>query len=364
MIKKLISLSVTILIWLCLGFISPVLCQSYNFEVSWYQPETHFFEISLTTTPTPGESTIFQIPSWRPGRYEVMNYALGITDFNAIDEKGNTLKWNKITVNDWEVENPSKGEITISYKFYANVMDAGSSVLNHEQAYINGINLFMHVKERYDAPCILRFTTIPADWKIATALEQAEEENFRTFKAPDYHHLVDAPLILSPNLKTLHFKENEVDYYIHYQGVFAAGQEGEELLLSNVQEIVKEQSALFGGVPFQEYHFLFQFVPEMIGHAVEHSNSSCYVLADAFFKNTDNFNLLNNVLSHEFFHLWNVKRIRPEALWPYNYQEKQYTGLHWFTEGVTSYYADLILVRTGLLTNEAYYRHSNYPNGK
>ncbi len=328
--------------------------QSYQYELTWPQPATHYFEVKLTTQPDPGESTIFQLPRWRPGRYELMNYAAGITSFYVENEDGEALKWMKVAPSDWKVENPQDGNILISYKFYANVMDAGSSVLNEEQAYINGINLFMHVRDRYRSPCELRVPDLPSSWKVASALEF--DENEKVFRASDYHELVDSPTILSPTLKTLQFEENNVRYYIHYQGNFGTGEQGENRIVENTRAIVKEQSALFNGVPFDEYHFIFEFVPEMIGHAVEHSNSSCYVLGEAFVQNATRFNLLYMVISHEFFHLWNVKRIRPAALWPYNYQSEPFTGLHWFTEGVTSYYADLILVRTGITSGENYYQ--------
>ena len=328
--------------------------QSYQYELTWPQPETHYFEIKLTTQPEPGESTLFQLPRWRPGRYELMNYAAGITSFKAENENGEVLEWRKVAPSDWKVDNPSDGNIVISYKFYANVMDAGSSVLNEEQAYFNGINLFMHVQGRYELPCELRVPDLPSHWKVASALEFDASE--KVFQADDYHQLVDAPTILSPTLRTLRFEENKVNYFIHYQGNLAVGEPGENLIIENTKAIVREQSALFNGVPFNAYHFIFEFVPEMIGHAVEHSNSSCYVLAEAFTHDTSRFNLLYNVISHEFFHLWNVKRIRPAALWPYNYQSEPFTGLHWFTEGVTSYYADLILVRSGIISRQHYYK--------
>lgn len=325
----------------------------YHFTVTWPNPNTHLFHIELTTEISDGAVTTFQIPEWRPGSYELKNYAAGVVDFAATDQQGNALDWKKVTINDWEVSNPTSGKITIRYKFYANKMDAGSSVLNEEQAYINGINMFMHVKDGYQRSAVLTFPDLASDWKVATALT----ENGRgSYSAGDYHELVDAPLIISPTLKTLHFEESGVDYYIHIQGNFGAGKEGEDLMVENTRKIVQEQQALFGGVPFEAYHFLFQFVPAQMGHAVEHANSSCYALGEAFVQTTQYFPILFNVVSHEFFHLWNVKRVRPAALTPYDYQQRPFTGLHWFTEGVTSYYADLMLVRSGIMDRNAYYQ--------
>ena len=158
--------------------------QSYDYEISWTNPETHYFTITLKTEPEQGQFTTFQIPAWRPGRYELMNYAAGITGFHAEDANGKELSWEKTGINDWQVENPSSGDVKIGYDFYANVMDAGSSVLNHEQAYVNGVNLFMHIKDQYQRPCTLRFTSLPADWAIATALKK-DNSTSNSFSSPD-----------------------------------------------------------------------------------------------------------------------------------------------------------------------------------
>ncbi len=348
------SLFFKFLFILCfMAAINSAVAQAYHYTLAWPEPHTHQYQVTLSAEAAMGDHTVFQLPAWRPGRYILQDYAAGVSHFDAVDAGGRRLAWRKTDVNSWRVENPPAGPITVRYRFYANVMDAGSSVLNLEQAYFNGINLFMHVQDRYEAPCTLAVNGLPADWKMAGSLRRSESES-NVFHADSYHDLVDAPTIFSPTLRTLHFEVDGVDYYVHLQGRFGAGAAGEAKIREDFPKIIREQAAIFGGVPLEAYHFVFQFVPQRMGHAVEHKYSSCYVLMDAFVDQAENVPRIYGVTSHEFFHLWNVKRIRPAALWPYDYQEEAYTGLHWWTEGVTSYYTDLALVRSGLISEAEY----------
>lgn len=346
--------------------------QGYQYTMAWPAPQSHEYLITLTALPAAGEATVFQLPAWRPGRYILQDYAAGISHFEAMDRGGRPLGWHKRDVHSWQVENPEEGQITIRYRFYANVMDAGSSVLSLEQAYFNGVNLFMHVEGRYDEPCTLSINGLPASWKAATALMPAEGRT-DVFTASNYHDLVDAPTIFSPTLRSFNFSVDGVDYYVHFQGIFNAGDAGEALIKKDFPKIISEQAALFGGVPMDAYHFIFQLVPQRMGHAVEHKYSSCYALSDVVAASAESLPRIYGVTSHEFFHLWNVKRIRPAALWPYDYQTIPYTGLHWWTEGVTDYYTNLTLVRAGLMSRENYlgqlsnqitYFESSYANSQ
>ena len=325
----------------------------YDYTLSWKAPHTHQYHISLTTEPQKGSFTLFQLPNWRPGRYYLQDFAAGVSHFEALDESGQILSWEKSTPYSWKVQNPVEGTINIRYQFYANLMDSGSSVLNNTQAYFNGINLFMCVEGRYEAPCKLSVPSMPKDWKAATSLDRKANQH-NVFYAESYHDLLDAPTILSPSLKTLHTEVDGADYYFHFQGRFLAGTDGEKALLENAGKIIREQSAIFGGVPMEAYHFIFQLVPRPASHAVEHKFSAMFMRQDSAFSSPKRIGSVNGILSHEFFHLWNVKRIRPAAMWPYDYQREAFTSLHWFTEGVTNYYARLTQVRAGLFAESSY----------
>ncbi len=330
-----------------------VMAREYQFELSWKEPASHIYLVKLATEPVPGKVSRFQIPAWRPGRYYLQDYAAAVSGFRARGmETNESLAWKKTDKDTWEVENPASGKIEIEYSFYANVMDAGSSVLNGEMAYFNGSNLFMHLENRYDLPCRLTVPSMPGLWKSGTALEKTKQHN--VFTARDYHEFIDSPTMLSADLKTLETKIEGVQYYFHFQGNFSGGRAVELKLLENVEKIIREQSAIFGEVPLKQYHFLYILLPYNSRHAVEHSYSSCYTLPETVFNGTESLGGMYGITSHEFWHLWNVKRIRPAALWPYDYQREMYTTLHWFTEGVTDYYTNLILLRAGLIAEEQF----------
>ncbi|MBL0016581.1 MAG: M61 family metallopeptidase [Bacteroidetes bacterium] len=329
--------------------------QSYNYTLSWTHAASHLYEVSLKTAPAPEGFSDFQIPAWRPGRYYIQDYAAGVSAFQAFDANGAKLSFSKVDANTWRVPTPAAGgEIEVRYQFYANTMDAGSSVLNKAQAYFNPVNFFMHLRNDYARPCTLTVASMPKDWKSATAMTKLAGTH-NVFVAPDYHEFVDCPTILSPSLKTLQRRIGDTEFYFHFQGEFAGGKETEDAFLGNIQKVIAEEKAIFGEFPMTEYHFIYQLLPYNMGHAVEHKNSSCFAMPNTVAQSAAAIGRLNSISAHEFFHLWNVKRIRPAAMWPYDYQKENYTTLQWFTEGVTDYYTSLCLARAGLYTRETYF---------
>jgi predicted metalloprotease with PDZ domain len=328
--------------------------QSYQYTLSWTHPASHLYEVKVRTTPATGAASDFQIPAWRPGRYYIQDYAAGVHGFQAFDDKGNPLKWEKSDIHTWRVTNPGGGsDVEVRYTFYANTMDAGSSVLNVAQAYFNPVNFFMHLRNEYARPCTLTVASMPENWKAATAMTRMPGKH-NVFTAPDYHEFVDCPTILSPTIKTLHSRIDGTDFYFHFQGEFPDNKEVEDAFQMNMGKMIAEEKAIFGEFPMTEYHFIYQLLPYQMGHAVEHKNSACFAMPNTVAQSAAAIGRLNSISAHEFFHLWNVKRIRPAAMWPYDYQKENYTTLQWFTEGVTDYYTSLSLVRAGLYTRETY----------
>ncbi|MEM9985329.1 MAG: PDZ domain-containing protein, partial [Bacteroidota bacterium] len=201
----------------------------------------------------------------------------------------------------------------------------------------------------------LEIPDLPADWAKATALRPGEEKV--SFTADSYHEFVDCPTVFAPSIKQLHFEEDGTDFHLHFQGEYGGDEKLDEYIIDMVRAIVKEQGAIFGGFPFSSYHFIYRLLPFNMRHAVEHSNSASFALpATVTQSKRQALSGLAGITAHEFMHAWNVKRIRPAALWPYDYSQPQYTRLHWFTEGVTDYYADLTLVRSGLIEEDRFWK--------
>jgi predicted metalloprotease with PDZ domain len=330
-----------------------------QYQLNWVSEAEKSFNISLRVSPSKGKTTSFKIPAWRPGRYILQNYSAAVSHVVARTEDGSLLPFQKLDKDTWQVVNPSKGKIVFQYRYYAGVLDAGSSFIGKDIYYFNGINLFAYIPERLSEPCTLTLPvlSIPGNTlKVATALPGGEKG---IFVARDYHHLVDCPVVISSRIRTLTFQENGATFYLHFQGNYRGNADTDEWLKTAAARLFREQAAVFNqGFPFKEYHCLYILSPYNFRHAVEHATSSCYTLPEESTSSIEaiQYGILG-ITSHEFFHVWNVKRIRPSALLPYNYEKEAYTGLHWFTEGVTSYMEQLTLARAGLRTEQEFLSH-------
>src|SRR5262249_43870428 len=172
-----------------------------EYVIGWSKPNSHLFEITIETETEGADFLTFALPSWRPGRYVIQNYARNVQDFGASDESGRPLQWSKTDKSTWRVEASGTKAVRISYKYFANQLDGGSSMLNESEAYFNGTNLFMYLPERRYRPCGLKLLA-PSDWTVATALTR---EGPTTFLAADYEELADSPLIAGPTLQTHQF---------------------------------------------------------------------------------------------------------------------------------------------------------------
>jgi predicted metalloprotease with PDZ domain len=332
----------------------------YDYTLSWGAPNEHTYYVSLTTQPEAAAETAFHLPIWRPGRYLVQDFAAALSHFEAVGPDGRPLPWRKVDHSTWVVHHGARfrGKITVRYRWYANKIDAGSSYVGefHEGmlAYFNPCNLFLYVAKRLDVPCQLSIPNLPADWKVATALRPTVQRN--VFTAATYHDLADSPTMLGTGLRQFTFQEGGATFHAHFTSNYAIPAGQEQAWITDFQKLIREQAAIFGGLPLQEYHFLYLLAPFQIRHAVEHSYCAMFCLPEAVASSLEAFKGgAYGITSHEFWHLWNIKRIRPAALWPYDYSKTAYTSLHWFTEGVTDYYAYLTLTRAGLWSEAQFF---------
>jgi predicted metalloprotease with PDZ domain len=331
----------------------PAMSDTIRYTIGWDNPASQLYRISIETGAR-GEPLVFSLPAWRPGRYIVQNYAANVQRVRAEDDAGNPLPAEWIDLDSWRVEPGRARSVTLRYEYYARTFDAGSSTLTPDAAYFNPVNLLAWVEGRKDAPVSLTLVA-PADWAVATQLERRPGPG-HLFAASDYHRLVDSPTIAAPNLVVWDYEVDGVPYHLVFrmlQGELDLGEYTKERILADVSRLTQEAVAVYGVAPFESgYWHLFQLVPYPFGHAVEHESSASYVIQDGIFASADGYDGFLSIIAHEFFHAWNVKRIRPAALWPYDYSTPQLTRLHWVTEGVTSYYEGVLLLRAGLLAEE------------
>jgi len=337
--------------WVRYLWLSVLAAEPIRYRLSWETPPRFTYIVEVEATPSAGQHTDFALPAWRPGRYILQNYSGAVSHFSAQDAQGRPLPWRKVNKDTWRVQNPSKGSIRIRYRFYAKQIDAGSSYIGEDIVYFNPINLLMYIPGRLEEPCELELPTLPNAWRVATALPAVGE---RRYQARSYHHLVDSPFLSGPDLRSEKISCDTATIYAHFWG--RVGAQNLRPFMEDLCKIVRTQTAIWGRLPLREYHFIYLLVPFQMRHAVEHEYSAMFVLPEEGAQSEEALKGFLSISAHEFFHVWNVKRLRPAALVPYQYDREVYTSLHWLTEGITDYYTGVTLVRAGLMSAAEYWK--------
>lgn len=315
-----------------------------SYTVSMSKPWTHLLEVEmrLKSAAMPDRAEI-QMPVWTPGSYLVREYARHVQDFAAKNADGRELEWRKTNKDTWEIDAKKAGEIIVTYKVYANELTVRTNELNSEHAFWNNAALLMHPKGIIKAPSTLK--VIPfGTWKVATGLPKvAGQEN--TFRAADYDILYDSPFEVS-NFKEISF---DVQGKPHRYVVTGEGNYDLNKLARDTAKIAEQSYRIFGELPVEDYLFILN---TRGGGGLEHLNSTA--LQFNRFGFTSNYTGFLSLVAHEYFHLWNVKRIRPDALGPFDYHNENYTRLLWVAEGATAYYESILLMRAGLISDKEF----------
>ncbi len=329
------------------------LSSNITFTVAMPRPHTHLFEIEMrvkipANLQVPNESDLV-MPVWTPGSYMIREFERNVQDF-AADVDGHMLEWTKTDKNTWRVKTNGARQWRATYRVYANELTVRTSELNSDHAFWNNATLLMYPKGNLNAPSTLRIVS-PSNWKIATGLPQVEGQA-NTFRAENFDILYDSPVEAS-NFKELDFQVRGVPHRIIIDG---EGNYDPERLRTDVQKIVEAETTMFGGIPYHDYTFILH-LRSNTGGGLEHLNSTALGFKRFEFATKDGYRKFDALVAHEFFHLWNVKRIRPDALGPFDYTKENYTRLLWVAEGITEYYGQLMVRRAGLISDQAYLDH-------
>ncbi|MBI2279911.1 MAG: M61 family metallopeptidase [Bacteroidetes bacterium] len=320
-----------------------------NYKVYHQQPSNHYINIEYTIDKVTSNELLIQLPAWRPGRYELGNFAKNVQKWEAFDEKGKSLKSEKIKKDLWKVQTKGTKTVVVKYNYYAAELNAGSSYLDESQLYVNPVNCFLYVHERINEPCEIELI-IPKNFKVATGLISKGKNKFN---AKDFHELADSPFIASSNLKHHVFTEQKVNFNVWFNGECKPDFKKIE---TDFRKFCKAQIDAFGSFPVKDYHFLIQVLPYKAYHGVEHYNSTVITIGPSYdvFNNPDWYDELLGVSSHELYHTWNVKQIRPIEMFPYDYTKENYSELGYLCEGVTTYMGDKMLFVAGVFNWNQY----------
>jgi predicted metalloprotease with PDZ domain len=320
-----------------------------HFTVSMPKPYTHLLEVEVRLQDSKGLSpqTSLSMPVWTPGSYLIREFERNVQDFSANNSTGSPLAWSKTDKNTWRVETAGQKELVARYRVYCNEFSVRTNEVNDHHAFWNNAALLMFPEGQLRSPSTLTVEPF-GDWKIATGLPPVTDKT-NTFRAENFDILYDSPFEVS-DFTVLSFEVKGIPHRIVIDG---EGNYDPERVRSSVKKIVETQAAMMGEIPYHDYTF-FLHLRTNGGGGLEHLNSTALIFRRFGFATEPGFRDFLSLVSHEFFHLWNVKRIRPDALGPFDYSKENYTKLLWVAEGITEYYSGLHVRRAGLMSEQEY----------
>jgi predicted metalloprotease with PDZ domain len=320
-----------------------------RYNLSMPAPQTHYFEVKMELGGFPAEYTDVKMPVWAPGSYLVREFSKNVEGLQARTAGGQALTVEKLSKNTWRVHHPKQASFQVSYRVYAFELSVRTSFIDADHGYLNGSSVFM-----YPADNKMLGSTVAvqpaAGWAtVSTALRPAAGGAKFTYKAASYDELADSPMEIG-NQKVLEFTANGTPHQVAMYGTY---QGDDAKITAEMKKVVEEAHRVVGQNPLDHYLFIVHNL-ERGGGGLEHLYSTTLEVGRTTYSTDAAFKSFLGLAAHEYFHLWNVKRIRPKALGPFNYDEENYTNMLWVSEGMTEYYSKQILARAGVLSREEY----------
>jgi predicted metalloprotease with PDZ domain len=320
-----------------------------SYIISFENAAHHEAQINATFTGLVAVEAEFRMSRTSPGRYAIHEFAKNVYNVKVTDSKGNSLEATRPDPYSWKVKGHD-GTIKVSYTVYANHGDGTYAQVDETHAHLNMPATFMYAPSLADNNIEITFKPREdLNWKIATQLKPLEGN---TYFARDLHYFMDSPTEISNHmLRAFNVEDQTIKFALHHNGT----EEEFDRYFENVKKVVLQQKAIFGELPtydYGEYIFLGCYIPNATGDGMEHRNSTIVTSTRSLANGGIDGNI--GTVSHEFFHCWNVERIRPQSLEPFDFEDANMSGELWFAEGFTSYYDDLTLTRAGLITHEDY----------
>ncbi len=338
-------------------FSTPLAAQAVRYDVTLMSTSEKQFHVAADFPATGKETLFVSLPAWSPGNYEIQNYARLVHGFAAKNPAGQSLRWDRGDKDTWRVITGRADRVTVEFDFIADTIDLSTARVAQNFGQFLGTNLFLFEEGQIGRPTEVRFH-VPADWQVTTALAGPVNGVYR---AADYHELADAMTFLGRySLDSLQVDGKWIRIAVwpasDYTSTVAAN------IRNGVAKMAPVQNRTMGGAPYDTYTIFFNVIHEPVnfGGGLEHSASQYDIMPAGAFADPSGTlgDFMYPLLSHEFFHLWNVKRIRPAEMWPYDYHAEQFTPLLWWSEGVTDYYADLTNLRAGLWTADQFLQNA------
>ncbi|MDQ2771437.1 MAG: PDZ domain-containing protein [Bacteroidota bacterium] len=318
-----------------------------RYTLSMPAPQTHYFDVKMELGGFPADYTDVKMPVWAPGSYLVREFAKNVEGFEARTAGGQRLAAEKINKNTWRVKHPKQASFRVSYRVYAFELSVRTSFIDADHGYLNGSSVFMYPADNKMLPSTVAVQPAAGWSQVSTALRPAPGKF--TYQSASYDELADSPMEIG-NQKILEFTANGTKHQMAMYGTYTAD---EPRLLADMKRVCEAAQGVVGQNPLDHYLFIVHNL-ERGGGGLEHLFSTTLEVSRATYGTEAGYKSFLGLVAHEYFHLWNVKRIRPVALGPFDYDHENYTHMLWVSEGMTEYYSKQILLRAGVLSREEY----------
>ena len=324
--------------------------QSISYQLRMPKPQNHYFEVEMTLADFKEKQLDIKMPVWAPGSYLVREFSKNVNLVKAFDEKGKEIQVQKKKKNTWTISTDGNKKIKVKYEVYSFELSVRTPFLDLTHGFVSGSGVFMYVEGNKDRKGTLEVVPHASFKTITTALPKAgisvQKDGSQTFEFSNYDQLVDCPIEIG-NQIVFDFMASGTK---HTVAMYGEAYYDIDALKMDMAKVVDAETAIFGSNPNKDYVFIVHNVVDGQG-GLEHTNS-CVLSVNRWTYGGSEYRNFLNLVAHEYFHLWNVKRIRPIELGPFDYEQENYTTLLWVMEGFTSYYDELILRRAGYYTKE------------
>lgn len=318
-----------------------------SFKLSFPNAQAHYVEVKMQITNINDEEYIdVKMPVWAPGSYLIREYSKNVERFEAFTNDTIAVKTDKINKNTWRIFNSQK-DVTIQYAVYAFETSVRTSFIDSSRAFLSPVGIFMFVDDALDLSATVEIE-LPSEWnKISTGLPRYRDENI--YFAENFDILYDSPFEIG-NQDTWQF---DVDGILHECAMVGTADYDKERLSQDITKIVQEENKIWGSNP-NNYYLIVTHNYQQASGGLEHLNSTILAASRFAYSQESTYKSYLSLVAHEYFHLWHVKRLRPKALGPFDYNQENYTTALWIMEGITSYYDNLVIRRCGFYDEREY----------
>jgi predicted metalloprotease with PDZ domain len=326
---------------------APITGVSYTLTMNRMTGARHVLDVTMSFTSVGATPVLLSLPAWTPGAYEISNFAKGVTSFTPTSG-GKPLVWDKIDYDTWQIRTGGAKPVEVRFTYISDSLDTAKTWVQPDFALINGTTVFLYPEGRpAQFSAAVSIVTEPG-WKVATGMKRNATG---TYGATNYHDLVDMPFFVGAfDVDSAEISGKWTRFATYPAGSISGATRAEAW--TQLKKVIPPQVAIFGSAPWDTYTVM-QIVDSTFAGAsgLEHQNSHVDILSPPFVGS----DFQPSLYAHEVFHAWNVKRLRPSELWPYVYDRARPTTLLWMSEGITDYYADIALVRGGVLNDSGFF---------